>query len=77
MSEYAAAIVHVPETGETFFTPFDGDNAATQAFLFKCAEQERGDFPTGLWAVVMNEPARERREQHLRELVGLSDPPKT
>ena len=70
MNKYAAVLTHVPND-ETFYTPFEGDNAGRRAHAFREAEEERGDFPGSLWAVVMNEPAAKELVNQRLEMFGL------
>jgi hypothetical protein len=68
---YAAVLTHIPDTGETFYTPFDGPDPCKLAERFKESEEERGDFPGSLWTIVANEAAKAiRTERRIGEWVG-------
>lgn len=70
---YAAVLTHLPESGETFHTPFDGPDADAKAQRFREAEEERGDFPGSLWTVVMNEPARQAQTNRRMRSMGFDE----
>lgn len=68
---YAAVLTHVPDTGETLYTPFTGDGAARRAKCFRRSEEECGDFPGSLWTIVYNGAADQQRvRDNLVALVG-------
>lgn len=68
---YAAVLTHIPATGETFYTPFEGDDPCEIAERFKEAEEERGDFPGSLWTIVCDDEAAEtRKHRRIASLVG-------
>lgn len=69
---YAAVLTHIPATGETFYTPFEGDDPCEIAERFKEAEEERGDFPGSLWTIVCDDAAAEARTQ--RRIAGWVGP---
>lgn len=73
MSEqrYAAVLTHLPDTGETFYTPFEGDHAGMRAHAFRDSEEERGDFPGSLWTVVMTDEASDERRDDLLKAMGI------
>lgn len=68
MTPYAVVLTHLPETEQTFCTPFSGadyPDPLTVAHCFREAEEERGDFPGSLWAVTGNDAATEIRKRKL------------
>lgn len=68
MSAYAVVLTHIPQTGETFHTPFTDEHhedPLSFAWRFRDSEEDRGDFPGSLWAVTGNDEAIEIRRSNL------------